>query len=956
MVVDWRSDIRLNRKALLPLLGVLVFMVVLVGVAAPARADLTLSRPLNYSGQTHEQSAILLSKREYPSPGGAPAVVLSASDNYSVSLSAGVLAKAYDGPLLLTASASLGSDVAAELTRLHPTQVFVVGLPSSFVSKIVAAVPGLTADKVTTLTGVDRYATAALVAGALKAKVGAVERVVIVPGDSYAAGIAASPLACAQAWPLLLTPAAGPFPQASADAISSLGATSGIIVGTNVTPEVADFSITARIIGTTSTNDPDGRYDASLKLNELAVEQGWQSYAHVGLTRGDDFPEAMVIAPYLARNHGVLLFSKSSALTSAAVTTLTAHGTEVDLIDMLGLGWSVYRQVKILNTARVAALSSTSGPVAGGNSVVVTGTSFSAVSKVRVGKVDVAPENWRLDSDTQITILAMPPGFGRGPAEITLSNYWGPSRATVKDLYTYLSEEPMVAGDKVVQEALKYLGVSYLWGGASPTSGFDCSGLVMYVYKKFGVSLPHRSLYQANYGTPVSKDDLLPGDLVFFYTPISHVGMYVGGGLMINAPRNGDLVCIEDVFRESYVKARRMLSPYTRYQQTDARLVYTGKWSTGNSTSASGGSYGYANTSGSSLTVAFNGTHLNWVTKKSPSYGKASVSLDGGAAVEVSLYSSSTLYQQKVWTTGKLPLGPHTVTIRWTGAKGASTGGTNIGSDAFDVIGSLIQAPPPLPAPTRYQDTHASLTFAGVWNYSTVSSATGGSFRHLDGTGSASVTFNGTSLSWVARKSPSYGVAKVTVDNGDPVLVDLYSPTSDYGKNVWNTGPLQARTHTVTIEWTGEKNAAATGTGISLDAFDVIGTLVRPAGLVRVEQTDSRLAYAGTWYTFSTTGPSSGSYKRANTSGTAVTVKFTGTYLSWIATAGTTLSKAYVSLDDGPAQTIDLARSAVAYQQSVWTTGTIPGGSHTVKIWWDTTNAAGKYISLDAFDVMGTLN
>jgi cell wall-associated NlpC family hydrolase len=719
---------------------------------------------------------------------------------------------------------------------------------------------------------------------------------------------------------------------------------------------VSGFAITARVIGTTSTSDPDGRYDASLKLTELSVEQGWLSYAHVGLTRGDDFPEAEVIAPYLARDHGVLLFSKSSALTSAAVTALKAHGTDVTLLDMLGLGWSVYRQVKSLNAARVTALSSTSGPVAGGNSLVLTGTSFDAVSKIRVGKVDLAPENWRLDSDTQITILAMPAGFGRGPAEITLFNYWGASPASAKDLYVYLSDEPAVTGDKVVAEALKYLGVPYLWGGASPTSGFDCSGLVMYVYKKFGVSLPHRSLYQANYGTPVSKDDLLPGDLVFFYTPISHVGMYVGGGLMINAPRNGDLVCIEDVFRESYVRARRMLSPYTRYQQTDSRVRYAGKWSTGNSTSASGGSYGYANTSGSSLTVAFDGTQLNWVTKKSPSYGKASVSLDGGAAVEVSLYSSSTLYQQKVWTTSKLPLGQHTVTIRWTGVKGASTGGTNIGADAFDVIGSLIQAPPPLPAPTRYQDTHASLTFTGVWEYSAVSAASGGSLRRLDGDGSVSATFTGTSLSWVARKSPSYGVARVTVDDGEPVLVDLYSPTSDYAKNVWSTGPLEPGTHTNTIEQTGEKNAAATGTGISLDAFDVIGTLVRPSGLARVEQTDSRLVYAGTWYTFSTTGPSSGSYRRANTGGTSVTVKFTGTYLSWIATAGTTLSKAYVSLDDRPAQSIDLARSAVAYQQSVWTTGTIPEGSHTVKIWWDTTNAAGKYISIDAFDVVGTLN
>jgi hypothetical protein len=124
----------------------------------------------------------------------------------------------------------------------------------------------------------------------------------------------------------------------------------------------------------------------------------------------------------------------------------------------------------------------------------------------------------------------------------------------------------------------------------------------------------------------------------------------------------------------------------------------------------------------------------------------------------------------------------------------------------------------------------------------------------------------------------------------------------------------------------------------------------------RYQQTDSHLVYAGTWATFSTNGASGGSYGRANTNGASVTVNFTGTYLSWIATAGTTLSKAYVSLDGGMAVSLDLARAAVAYQQKVWNTGTLASGNHSVKIWWDPADAAGKYISVDAFDVLGTLN
>ena len=83
---------------------------------------------------------------------------------------------------------------------------------------------------------------------------------------------------------------------------------------------------------------------------------------------------------------------------------------------------------------------------------------------------------------------------------------------------------------------------------------------------------------------------------------------------------------------------------------------------------------------------------------------------------------------------------------------------------------------------------------------------------------------------------------------------------------------------------------------------------------------------------------------------------FTGTYLAWIATAGITLSRAWVSLDGGTAVNINLARTAVAYQQSVWNTGALVSGKHTVKIWWDPSNAASKYISVDAFDLLGSLD
>lgn len=120
-------------------------------------------------------------------------------------------------------------------------------------------------------------------------------------------------------------------------------------------------------------------------------------------------------------------------------------------------------------------------------------------------------------------------------------------------------------GGQLVQQAAKYLGVKYVYGGTSP-SGFDCSGLVQYCMRKLGVSISRTAASQYSHGVSVSKNNLQPGDLVFFSRGggrISHVVIYAGNGQVIHAPRTGKTVCYQSLSSlcsySKYVGAKRVL-------------------------------------------------------------------------------------------------------------------------------------------------------------------------------------------------------------------------------------------------------------------------------------------------------------------------------------------------------------------------------------------------------------
>jgi cell wall-associated NlpC family hydrolase len=112
-------------------------------------------------------------------------------------------------------------------------------------------------------------------------------------------------------------------------------------------------------------------------------------------------------------------------------------------------------------------------------------------------------------------------------------------------------------GALALRAAMTRMESPYVWGATGPST-FDCSGLVYWAFKRVGITMPRSSAEQAQVGRPVARSDLRPGDLIFFYQPVSHVGFYAGDGLVLNAVQTGDVVRYTELSRMDYTSARRL--------------------------------------------------------------------------------------------------------------------------------------------------------------------------------------------------------------------------------------------------------------------------------------------------------------------------------------------------------------------------------------------------------------
>ncbi len=182
---------------------------------------------------------------------------------------------------------------------------------------------------------------------------------------------------------------------------------------------------------------------------------------------------------------------------------------------------------------------------------------------------------------------------------------------------------------------------------------------------------------------------------------------------------------------------------------------------------------------------------------------------------------------------------------------------------------------------TRYEDDDPRIAYEGAWTKAANSKRSAGSWSYVNAAGSrAVINFTGTTAELFASTAPTYGKANLTLDGGSPVAVDFYTASYLHNVKVWGRTDLAETTHTVVIEWTGTKNAAASGTGIGIDALDMKASLQQV--VQRYEETDARMTWYGGWVSGASSKRSGGAWNFVNAADGSVNVSFNGTGIDLI--------------------------------------------------------------------------
>lgn len=259
----------------------------------------------------------------------------------------------------------------------------------------------------------------------------------------------------------------------------------------------------------------------------------------------------------------------------------------------------------------------------------------------------------------------------------------------------------------------------------------------------------------------------------------------------------------------------------TRLEQNDPSITYTGTWYPNSESPNSGGSAVLTNERNATAVLTFNGTGITWIGVLDPYSGFAQVYLDG-TLYTIDTYGPATQYQQPLFTAHGLPPGLHTLSIQVLHVRDGNTSGSWVWIDAFDIDNGSGVPGGASAAPGRIEQNDPSLTYTGNWFLHTNSTHSGGTaVLATDAGSSATITFNGSGIRWIAYRDAWSGIANVYLDGVLQSNADTYVLIDQPQSTGFDIGGLTPGVHSLTIEVTGTHDAQSGGSWIWVDAFDV---------------------------------------------------------------------------------------------------------------------------------------
>lgn len=259
----------------------------------------------------------------------------------------------------------------------------------------------------------------------------------------------------------------------------------------------------------------------------------------------------------------------------------------------------------------------------------------------------------------------------------------------------------------------------------------------------------------------------------------------------------------------------------TLITETDPSITYTGNWYQNYETPNYGGEAYLTNAKDATAVVTFNGTGITWYGVEDPYSGLAQVYLDGTPSV-VDSYAPQTLYQQPIFTAQGLTPGLHTLSIQVMHQRDGETSGSWVWINYFKISNGTSVTGGTSVGTGRAEPSSPAVVYNGNWYQNTNSVHSGGTaVLAMDVNSTATVTFDGSGIQWVAFRDPWSGIAKVYIDGSLVQTVDTYSATQQDQSVIFDSGALATGTHTLSVQVTGTKNAQSGGAWVWLDSFVV---------------------------------------------------------------------------------------------------------------------------------------